>query len=86
MILTEYDRRLRQKEYKEGRVKWKEERTTRTIKKSPSGDLNYYLCLSEATIGFEPMVRVLQTHALSTWPRRHDSQSGKKSGQRDSDS
>lgn len=36
----------------------------------------YFFCCFEATIGFEPMVRVLQTLALSTWPRRHDPYSG----------
>ncbi len=27
--------------------------------------------VAEATMGFEPMIRVLQTLALATWPRRH---------------
>ena len=29
------------------------------------------LSFFEATMGFEPMIRVLQTLALATWPRRH---------------
>jgi hypothetical protein len=28
------------------------------------------LLKKEATMGFEPMIRVLQTLALATWPRR----------------
>src|SRR5579864_1011530 len=39
-------------------------------------------CRLEATVGIEPTIGVLQTPALTTWPRRHK----KWSGRRDSNS
>ena len=39
---------------------------------SPVKPHEFSICLLEATTGFEPVIRVLQTLALTTWPRRRN--------------
>ena len=34
--------------------------------------------IEEATTGLEPVIRVLQTLAFPTWPRRHNNQADRK--------
>ena len=56
------------------RILWKERQELSRVpeNKKTARRAVYYTGYLEATSGFEPLIEVLQTSALTTWPRRRN--------------